>query len=332
MCGSSDVVVEKNQRVGNTMSNLRNLGQMAQDGNNIYFSLFEPDNYTRLFRIDLNGNNRTLIVEYLTINRFEEEPPEFPYGINFPEGIFNVHMPTDLIRGINVIGDWVYYIGANRRIYKVGVDGENNQRLTDIEATRLIVYDDMIYFTCSYQRLHTMDTNGENMRLLYGNTVRRIIFYDEYIFINRYGLIFRIDLNGDNLRLVFMSDHISTSTRSVYDFHIYNNKIFIELDNKIYSMTMYGGDITEVGRVNRTSGEASNFYRNYFFYISREQGFLGIERRVFRQINLDTGNIIRRNINHNPVTLHVINNRIFFNTIGGLHSMNFDGSNLRRFR
>lgn len=332
MRGSDEVFLERNHRLGNTFGNLANLGQMAQDGNSIYFSSYEPDYYARLFRSDLNGNNRVLIVEYLTTNRFEAEPPEVPPSMNLPEGIFGVHMPFDLIRGINVIGDWVYYTGANRRIYKVGIDGINNQRLIDIEATRLIVYDDMIYFTCSYHKLHAMDTNGENIRLLHDNTVRGIIFYNEHIFIRRYGEIFRMDLDGNNIHEIFISINMSTY-RSVYDFHIYNNRIYIELNNKIYSMDMNGENIVEISNVNRVSGEASIFYGNYFFYLKREQGFLGGERRVFHQVNLDTGNINRKNLNHTTATLYVMNNRIFFNSvIGGLHSMNFDGSNLRRFR
>jgi len=332
MYSSDDIVVaERTQNLGNTFGKLMTSGRVAQDGDIIYFSTVDPDNYTRLFRSDLNRNDRALIMEYLTINRFEAEPPEFPPGMNLPEGIFDVHMPFDLIRGINVIEDWIYYIGANRRVYKVGVDGRNNQKISDIEATRLIVYNDMIYFTCSYHKLHAMDTNGENIRLLHENTVRGIIFYNEHIFIRRDGLIFRIDLDGNNMHGIFISAQLSIH-RSVYDFHIYNNKIYIELNNRIYIMDMYGGNITEVSNVNRVSGEASIFYRNYFFYIRREQGLLGRERRVFHQVNLDTGNINRRNINHNTSTLYVINNRVFFNSLLGLYSMNFDGSNLRRFR
>jgi len=308
----------RNPYKGNYIGNLMSASSgITYNGNYIFFSAFRPGNYTRLYKSNINGRNIALLAEYQTANLFDS-------------GTAGIHFPADSITGVNVINDWVYFIGAERMIYKVEILGGNNQRISDRSASKLFVYGENFYFIGRNEEqrnnnLYVMDLYGNNLELLHDGFISRFYFYDEHIYFSRYGSIYKMDFDGSNVLEIF------NTLVPIHGLHINDGKIYFVMNFGLYKTDIDGSNKMRIGEVGRILGNAMNFYENYFFYVSLESGFLGSERTIFHQINLETGSVRRRRINHRPLFIYVINDRIFFHGIRGLYSMNFNGSNLRRF-
>lgn len=317
---SNDEIIARNQNIGNTIGNLLNDGRMEQDGNDIYFSTYEyEDHYARLYRTDLNGKNKVMLLEYLT-SAFEMVAS---YGI---------YAPDDEIGGINVLDNWIYYIGAEKNVYKVDTNGENNRKLTDIKAGRLFAYEGKLYIIgdpdSQNGKLYLMDFNGENLSLLHDGFVQELNFYSDYIYFEQDSYLYRMDFNGDNIQKIF--EHYY----GVNGFHIYNDEIYYVLGHKLYKTDMAGENLTKICelKIQAGTGGMKNFFEKNFFYIGEEYDFFRNIKKVFYQVDLDTGTVNSRRIEDNLGYFYVINNKIFFDGFGGIYSMNFDGSGLKDFR
>ena len=310
-----DNSIPKNQYLGNSIGNLMNHGRIAQDGNYVYFSVVEDDYYARLYRTDLDGKNKTMVLEYLTNN--------LDIGIEIDD--FDFYTPSDPIRGINVIKNYIFYIGAENKIYRADKDGENIQKLSDIEMGRLFAYKDMLYIIGDYDnnncKLYAMDFNGENERVLYDDYVGGISFYNDYIYFSHYSSLFKMDLNFNNKDKIF--EHPLSNTSNIDAFHIYNDGIYYVSVFRLYKMDMAGKNATEIGDIDRTQGGVLNFYENHLFFLNHSSEFLG-------HIDLDTAEYNETALRYNA-SFYVINNKVFYKGVGGLYSMNFDGSYHKKF-
>jgi len=320
---SNDLCEERKHSRGSFEGNLGNTGRMAQNGCSVYFATLGIDNYARLITSDLNGGNRVVLVEYLTGSQFSEIVNDFPF--DFPLDV-KLHVPSDEIRGINVTDEWIFYIGANRRVYRVDVNGMGKQRLNNTETWRLFVHNDRIYFTCNYHMLHEMDLDGENERLLLNKEVGGLAFHNDNIFIRRYGQVYKMCSRTSQVQEIFNSHDTS-----VLDFHIFNDMLYLEVNRSIIRVDTHGDNIVKIVSVNRGPGEGSIFFENHFIYINRVKNFLGLERGIFHRVDLKTGEVYTRNIRHAPTLVYIVNNRLFFSNTLGISSLSLDGRNLRRF-
>jgi len=155
LLGSMSACTKTADVLGNTSGNANNLGLYAQQEDWIYYSDVMGDYH--LSKMKTDGSEVT-------------------------------DLSDDLAISINVIGEWVYYVGTQEmNIYKVKTDGTGKTQLGTKHAaaySNLIVQNDQIYFVNPDEEgmLYSMTTEGENAKKLSDKHIFRIIVEGDWIY------------------------------------------------------------------------------------------------------------------------------------------------------
>lgn len=124
--------------------------------------------------------------------------------------------------------DFIYCINKiDNKIYKITLDGQNKELLSDVCAERLILYKDKIYFI--------KIENGKKPKVT-----------DE---------IYSIDTNGNNLKLVLKS-------KDILNFNIYNDVIYYNASANEISDSIIPYEIHNLYSFNFTTNENSIIYKD----------------------------------------------------------------------
>ena len=283
---------------GNTIGNLRNFGWITNDNDYIYYMTF----------IGFDG----------TLNRRSIASGE---SESISAGIFMY---------LNVVDGFIYYVNSTTdNIYRMDIDGEQRERLSNTWVNFLFVLNDTIYAAGNY--LFAMNLDGSHVRVLSENSIHSIYFYDNKIYYttntNRRSSLYRMDLNGENKELIFQGGTYMDSVRISSDFFVYRGNVYYIEHNgnwicKIDTSTQTWSILHRVGeRI-----ISANRKGNIIFYTSALPW-------TYHRIDLDTGEIISNGIK-GTTAFHAIGDRIFFydrETNERIYSMNIDGSDVRRF-
>jgi hypothetical protein len=120
-----------------------------------------------------------------------------------------IKLSNDRISGINVIGDWVYYINHSQsnNIFKIRIDGTGEKRINDVDSLyrnatsgieNVYVMDGRIYYIAS-GALRSITVDGMDRRKLADETnIKFFVPSGEWFYYSKYvedGL-FRIQKNG----------------------------------------------------------------------------------------------------------------------------------------
>ena len=131
-CSKDSEEVNQDVELGNTNGNLRQGGEMAYEGDWMYYSLDGS-----IYKSKLDGSEKTIL--YTMGN--EDEEAEIKY--------------------INVHGKWVYFSGKNSEtggLYKIKTDGSKIMRLvSDTDINEVYIIGDKIY----YNRVYTLSCDGD---------------------------------------------------------------------------------------------------------------------------------------------------------------------------
>jgi len=300
---------------GNTMSNLRNGGYIANDNYYIFYITAIGLEATLNKRSIADGESRII------------GTGEFLY--------------------LNVVDGFIYYVDDNK-IYRMDINGENRERLSETMVRFLIVYDNTIFALGGnfewrgYGRTDSfaMNIDGTDVRSLSDNRIGSIYFYDSKIYyttrIDGQTLLYRMDLNGENRELLFqgnMEGHIFV--HGISEFFVHKGNIFyIELRIEGGALMKLDTYIQEFLEVHYIESDIVGLNRkdNSLFYTTFDMG-RSLNLFTFHRIDLDTGEIYyTRGIG--TIALHVIRGRLFFYDSGRLervYTMNIDGSDMERF-
>lgn len=147
-------------------------------GDWIYYRNFRY--YSRMYRMRTDGTE----VQRLTSNaawgyfwhdgsiyHIESRSGEVIFRADFnAEGAEVTKLNSSASDYICVIDDWIYYVnrGQQNYIYKMRLDGSENQRAFDVKARRLNYFDGWLYFTDvdSNQRIYRARTDGSEKTLV----------------------------------------------------------------------------------------------------------------------------------------------------------------------
>lgn len=171
---SSGELIPPVEEYENFNSNLQNKGNVAKDGEWIYFG----SAYTHeLIKVKEDGSNKTVLS-----NNFNHS--------------------------IHIIEDWVYYAG-NYGIYKINKNGTNETLVSNVIADWMIIADNWIYYLerNGDGAIHKMRLDGSEEINLGGESVHNFNMIDNEIYYvtfddpnNYYGAntIYKMDLDGNN--------------------------------------------------------------------------------------------------------------------------------------
>jgi hypothetical protein len=307
--GKIDLTYNKPAGMGNTMGNLLNFGIVANDSSSIYYTTFT--------------DTQVILAKKSIITGEAQVVKELGFNMN---------------SYINVVGDFIYYIdSADDAIYKMDINGEQNEKLCDIKARFLLVVNDTVYAlggeSDSFDgNLYVMNTNGSGIITLTSDDVSDMYYYNDEIYYTTYidqkQLLYKIDLEGKNKELIAPDVDLGIW------FYIYKEKIYYKayLGEFIYGFRM----------IDINSGEDSLVYEHMTSDMIPD-GFINAAGNIlyfrtlgapptYTYLNLDTGEA-KTSWFYVPAKLgfYTIGNKVFYYKDYQPYTMNFDGTGRKRF-
>ncbi len=141
--------------VGNTPSNSVNWGRVASQGNWVYYSNTRHDYY--LYKMRHDGSERQLLT-------------------------------TDVVLGINVVGEWIYYTNEDRSgnggLYKIRIDGTQKTKISSEINYFVHVANGWIYTSNLFgdRKLYRMKLDGSQKTLICDDRCGNVNIIDNWIY------------------------------------------------------------------------------------------------------------------------------------------------------
>jgi len=289
----------KPQNMGNTISNLKNLGWISQDDKNLYYKLLD-NGKPYIYKSDLYGGNKVKLAQVNSIN-------------------------------LNVIDGWIYYINCDDeyKIYKMDIYGQHNQKISDINVLFLLAYENKLYVISvadNYNNhLYSMDFDGDNIIQLSDDKVRSLDLYNEKLYYvsrspdNTNDILYVINLDGSHKEKVFEYTEISW-------FCIYNNYIYHNIQLGVIEKTnLSNGEKVASYRPPQKAFAiiSCNLSGNLLYYFDGMNSSLHI-------LNLDNDEEkVVNQVDYNGI--YILNNKIYHYKNDQLFQADLNGSNDKPF-
>ncbi|MCL2577698.1 MAG: DUF5050 domain-containing protein [Defluviitaleaceae bacterium] len=290
---------QQKERRGNTAGNIANIGRVAQDGEWIYFSALihesipgipvsetTPLGHLRRKRVD-GGESELLFLV----------PPLFPESINvIGDWLYFItfdglhRMRTDgthvemligcvdtrpNISRVILIENWLFFTLAvdidgvrERHLYRMSVDGEIHERISNINAGSISVSDGWIYYADrdDNHMVYRIRPDGtERMRLSSGGARGKIIVDDGWVYYSDFSgdiSIYKIRIDGsEHQRVVERSSYNGAD----YEFNIFDGWVYYSsyLSDGIYRIR---NDGTDRQRISDGFGREINIIGDWIYY------------------------------------------------------------------
>ena len=316
------LTIYKDENIGNTMENFQNLGWFAQDANNVYSISFEHSEgklKTYISKADFDGKNKVLLCEANALD-------------------------------LNIVDGWIYYknLSDDSTIYKVDVNGQNNQKISDISAASLVVYKDTLYVEGTYAKynnnLYAMDTDGGNIRMISDERVLKIYFYNDNIYYTHPSVpqdfntnISKMDLDGNN------NEVIASFFGGIEWWTIYNDNIFYVNQTaptqSLKKVSIGGTGSSEIISIAGLIPWTVNSNKSIIYYTTSKDSIFALGHTTLHQYDLETGKERTRNVpikkksrvGHVTYSDFLIHDKIFRIENGEMFIMDSDGKNIRPF-
>jgi hypothetical protein len=292
---------------GNTFENLYNFGMIANDDENIYYaSLFGG-----LYKFNLDSNETTELIN----NVFAQS--------------------------LNVLDGWIYYTTLfDGSIYKISVNGTDNQKISEVKASLLYVLDNTLYAHGNSKEfnsnIYVIDIKGNGERVLFDTPVSFFYVHDDFIYYrertptDRYRRIVRMRLDGSEQSVIF--EHFGLSDW----FIIHNNSLLYSIMGNLYEMNLADNSERKILEMGEHLQHTRNIHQNKFYYTTHDDSFFG-SRLTLHSFDLITHEKTRTTIPRNRQSPHplffdyIIGDKIFRTHGTGFLMMDLDGSNIQSF-
>jgi len=308
-CGNSslkniDIKLDADNR-GNTFENLHNFGWVANDDENIYYSILN-----RLYKFNIESNETTELIN----------------------GVF--------AQSLNVLDGWVYYLNfIDSGIYKISVNGTDNQKINEVKATRLYVQDDVLYAKGVFEQfnnnLYIMDIDGDNVRLLSDMPMTFFYVHDEFIYYQEFAPHDRNQRIG-RMRLDGSEQEVIVETfGSPNWFAIHDDNLLYVIAGNLYEVNLTDRSEQKILEMGYHLEYTRNIHQNKLFYTTFELRLFGLDFRLrLHSFDLITHETARTTIPRNrqsqpPFSDFIIGDKIFRTHDNGFLMMNLDGSDIR---
>lgn len=209
-----------NNVAGNTGGNIANGGEVALQGDWIFYRL-DSENEKAFYKIRTDGSNKTKLSD------------DFPYDIN-------------------VIGDWLYYASEDH-IYKMHTDGSDKTQLLEISWVRFLnVVGDWMYFTHHYGdgfKMLKMRTDGSNLTVVCNDEANYINVIDDWIYYSNShdkGKIYKIRTDGSSRIKICDDDADCINVVGDWIYYIVKEETNEHLVDVIYKIRIDGSDKTRI--------------------------------------------------------------------------------------
>lgn len=220
---NNDIVNKENHEYGNTDEHNSNQGRIVTDDEYLYFA--GTQGITKQAKKDIlefNTDKKIFSVSSLYLNLYND----YIYFLNMENNnIYRIDKSgngrTEIannIKSFYIIDDYIYYTRYENEymsgIYRMTVDGKNEELLVDYSVKKFYIYGNCMYYIAGENVLAQSDLNGENETLLKDDV-------SDFKILGENGILYADSLDNNNL-YVLSADN--TSTRMNTDTYIDSTK------------------------------------------------------------------------------------------------------------
>jgi len=300
----TDSVSEKNKvearddGLGNSMGNLRNLGLCDIEGDWIYCSL-----KGELHKVSLDGKKKTKLSD------------DYPMYINVFDGwVYYLNYVPEVIE--NIHGEDMYI--SAEKIYRIKTDGTDKQLLAEVSRCGIVmVIDDYIYYDA--EQYYGGDYPSRTLfKMTLDGSEREEILLDSY----------NINIDGEWIYYVDSSHELSdyykikldgTETTKVADFDRLNElSISEEYHIDLSTIKVYNKNIYAV-RINYIDGMVKNG-KSPLYNLSTDMKDI---KKIINDIENDCGGA-------SGFSFNVTDDFVYYGTGGSLYRADLDGANIQK--
>ena len=251
---------------GNTGGNLYNGGMFCEKNGTVYFA--NPNDGYRLYCMSVFGGECMKLCEdsvayinaddnyiYYTRRANSDADDDF-MGITSvysyalcrvdPNGKNQVILDSDPCMCACLVGDFIYYLHYDKKnstdVYRIGIDGENREKVSSGTSLTCSAYDNVLYYngTQTDHNLYSINAHTGSLAMIYEGNAWQPTYSNGYLYFlnltDDYTLC-RIDLGT--------YEAVTLIDESVQDFNIHGNTIYYQTmkgDVGLYSYDINTGD------------------------------------------------------------------------------------------
>jgi hypothetical protein len=240
---------------------------IVENDNKLFFQNFKDGG--KLYSMDLDGNNIAKLSDN-SISNFTIYNHSI-YYINSTDGKIIV-LKTDgtdkrVLENTNanwnivVFEDWIFYT-SNDGIYRIKNDGSELEKISDIFAHTLTVYNENVYFSSNNENLEGLyksELDGKNTIKIYNKAVNHFSIYENNIFfsnINDNYCLYKITTDGSNIEKLRSDSKdilISTGTFDIFNGEIYFTNESLENTSYLFKMMLDTTNLTKLIKIEATT-------------------------------------------------------------------------------
>jgi len=234
---------------GNSIGNIANEGLVAYMDSYIFFTLIENQDRGKLCKAKV-GDSKYSVINYdfsRYINAYngfiyycdtKDDPEIFgPAEMYGPiiridsNGKNRKTITSDYAGYLTIVNDYIYYINASdgNKVYRMKIDGTQEQKISDDKTYNMCVYKGYVYFTANERIYRVNPDKGGTKKMLLNDTVMNFILYNDKIYyVDDYvGEIYKMDIDGKNRKMI-------CNEKVDYSFNIYKDSLYYEISEPYF--------------------------------------------------------------------------------------------------
>ncbi|OGO93254.1 MAG: hypothetical protein A2Y17_02720 [Clostridiales bacterium GWF2_38_85] len=237
--------------LGNIMS-----GQYYfDDGQNQYYSTFDENQYTHIYKTSGNGVTCTPIFDGFGWSLVVKDSWLYFSGNQgqLIDGTYNLfRMRTDgselqslntgYCYGMNIYNQWLYYIrkssvnSTESYIYRCELDGSNETVIVSGNISYFIIFNDTLYYIINSQTLYKANPDGTNTAVVSTETIDKFIIGNgKIIYGNSSGNIKTMNIDGSDIKEIRAAGGNTIGSINSYKDHIYYTEYDLNFDYDLYA-------------------------------------------------------------------------------------------------
>ncbi len=215
--------------VGNTPSNSRQWGRVAVQGNWVYYSNNEYNNY--LYKMRKDGSEKQILTKCVAI-------------------------------GINVVGEWIYYTNDDSQgdggLYKIRIDGSQKTKINSDINYFVHVANGWIYTSNPFgnRDIYRMKTDGTEKALICSDSCSNINVVGDWIYYTKTNenLVYKIRTDGSQKAMIhndFVADNMTVDGNTIVATDTYD---YLKINTNGSGFLSYKGNNTQKSFINASNG------------------------------------------------------------------------------
>ncbi|MDP2814932.1 MAG: DUF5050 domain-containing protein [Erysipelotrichaceae bacterium] len=267
-------------KLGNTNGNLANFGYRVKVKDGVVFA--NSRDHLRIYRSKSDGSEIKQISSKsgVYLNAFED----WVYFISLDdfkilrietngtnEELISQHT-VDPCGGMMIVDGWIYYVNNDdeNRIYKMSMDGEENEMLIDVSALKLNASDEGLVFISvkdDGNQLMISDYKSGEMKVLADNVDQLTLVVQDWVYFNKASdqeKLYRVKVDG--------SDEMKVNDIRAFALNEHNGRLYFSDLTHNYRLSSAKPDGTDIKVLSNDMTTDLLFFDGWLYYLNHSDG------------------------------------------------------------